>query len=80
MADRIDKESLDYVIGQIETKLESQEVAAKERHTEVMVKLTEHNERINRLERIKHWAVGGAAVGSSGGLAAWWHKLIGTGP
>ena len=79
MADRINKDSSDYVIGQIHAKLESMDVAAKERHTEVMFKLTKHDDRITKLERIKQWAVGGAAVGSSGGIAAWWHKLIGPG-
>lgn len=78
MSDRIDKDSSDYVIGQIHAKLQSMDVAAKERHTEVIHKLTVHDDRISKLERIKQWAVGGAVVGSSGGIAAWWHRIIGS--
>ena len=33
--------------------------------------------RINKLERVKQWAMGGAAVGASGGVTAWYQKIFG---
>ncbi len=74
----IDKTSINFVVGEITTKLEVMDEAAKERHTEVMKKFTAHDERISKLEKFKHWIFGSAAIGGSGGLAAWWNRLTGT--
>ena len=78
MSENINKESPEYLFGQISSKLEGMDETAKTRHTEVMSKLEIHDTRINKLEKVKQWAVGGAAVGGSGGVAAWWNKFFGT--
>jgi hypothetical protein len=77
MSENVNKESSDFLFGQLQTKLDLMDTAARDRHTEVMTKLEKHDDRIGKLERIKQWAVGGAAVGGSGGIVAWWNKIFG---
>ena len=79
MSDRINKDSAEYMFGQIMAKIESMDEKSDDRHTEVVAKFEKHEQRITKLERIKHWAMGGAAAGGTGGIAAWWKHIFGGG-
>lgn len=76
MSDPVKTDSADYLFGQICTRLEIMDKDARDRHTEILTKMDRHDERIGRLERVKQWAVGGAAVGGSGGAMAWWKNIF----
>ena len=76
MSEPVKKDSPDYLFGEICTRLEIMDKDARERHTEILGKFEKHDERIGKLERIKQWAIGGAAVGGSGGAMAWWKNIF----
>jgi len=75
--DEINRQSPAFLFGKILTKLEALEERQEENHTVILRKIEQQDGRIDKLERIKNYVMGGAALGGSGGLAGWIKHIIG---
>lgn len=77
MDKEVNQNSVEFMFGQVLTRLEAIEHKVDDNHTEILGQVEKQGERLSKLERVKQWAVGGATVGASGGVTAWWHKIFG---
>jgi hypothetical protein len=75
--DEINRQSPAFLFGKILTKLDDLEDRQEENQTVLIRKLDLQEERISKLESLKSWVLGGAAVGGSGGIAGWLKHLGG---